>query len=54
MTDEKSTDQGRDHRHGGNDGQHASDIPETSPSTESGVALSHQVEQRDGEGEQES
>lgn len=52
MSDEKTTDAGRDERHGGNEGSHASDIPETSPSSESDLALSHQVEQRESDDEQ--
>jgi hypothetical protein len=50
MSDEKSTNTGSDDRHG--DGQHASDIPETSPSSESDLALSQQVEQRESDPEQ--
>ena len=47
--DERQT--GTDPRHGGDEG-HKSDIPEESPSTESGVALSHKVAERES-GEQD-
>lgn len=53
MSDEKSTNAERDDRHGNDEGGHTSDIPETSPSSESDLALSNQVEQRESDPEQD-